>query len=1031
MSERMDMPAVSDADSLDTRVNDHDEALRRGLAAADQFINRHYLVDLDNQYVRDVSPDDISSDAIRLLRIDHLVFDDDEISSDKLISVYSALQSLNSTVMMIIHSKNNEVSVYLGARSLSTAVVSCQILEKSIVGNFPGSRMTPLEDCEIQELMNNISENFLTRKSVVSVSVDPSFRNEDGESFVQGLEKMIDTMSGTEYMAILLAEPLSSEELETRKRGFEEMYSTISSFAKTTLAYGENFSSAVADGIFQNFTDTVNNSITNTNGKSEGTSHSDTVGTGDSTGIHFDYVDFGHSRNRSSTDTYSSSYNWSKAVTTGTATSTGHGDSTTLTHTAGNSRTLTIEHRNKSVEELMERIDEILGRLKTCETFGIWNFAAYFISGSVQNATIAANTYRALMLGEKQQQSDRSYINSWSDRSDRKTVLLKYLKNGMHPVMEIDMGGGLSPQTVTPCTLVSGADLPLLMGLPQKSVSGLTVTRMAEFARNIDRPPLRDSYRPIRVGFIKHMGVVTAKPVELDLNSFTGHCFVCGTTGCGKSNTVYGIIDRMLQNDVLFLVIEPAKGEYKDQYAGVPGIHIYTTNPFIGKILKINPFRFDPGIHILEHLDRLIEIFNACWDMEAAMPAVLKDAMERAYVSLGWDLLNSVYTGGETPRYPTLEDLLRELPRVISESRYSDEVKGNYTGALVTRVRSLTNGILGQIFCDCYDIDDRTLFDENTIIDLSRVGSSETKALIMGILVLKITEYRMTRDLGANLPLRHVTVLEEAHNLLKNRAGEKLATKSVEMICNSISEVRTYGEGFVIVDQSPTAVDLAAIKNTNTKIIMRLPEKTDCEIVGNAVALSEKQIRELSRLETGSAVVMQSNWHEAVVTQIDPAGRAYAGTVERSTLADLKLLRGRLVTELLYQNERGYFHRDPLSEIIWDTPAPYCKKQELQDCVEQMVGRLELSPNNRDFFCLLQSVSAVSELFPTLEGYLRKEGDGYTAESIAAWVGEFTSRSKFYLELSNSQRKVLLRKLILSMAAESHTVQYARLIGRV
>jgi hypothetical protein len=163
---------------------------------------------------------------------------------------------------------------------------------------------------------------------------------------------------------------------------------------------------------------------------------------------------------------------------------------------------------------------------------------------------------------------------------------------------------------------------------------------MAEFARNIDRPPLRDTSRPIRVGFIKHMGIVTAKAVELDLNSFTGHCFICGTTGCGKSNTVYGIMDRMLQNDIPFLVIEPAKGEYKDQYAGVPGIHIFTTNPFIGKILKINPFRFDPGIHVLEHLDRLIEIFNACWDMEAAMPAVLKDAMERAYVSLGWDLLN-------------------------------------------------------------------------------------------------------------------------------------------------------------------------------------------------------------------------------------------------------------------------------------------------------------------------------------------------------------------------------------------------------
>lgn len=66
--------------------------------------------------------------------------------------------------------------------------------------------------------------------------------------------------------------------------------------------------------------------------------------------------------------------------------------------------------------------------------------------------------------------------------------------------------------------------------------------------------------------------------------------------------------------------------------------------------------------------------------------------------------------------------------------------------------------------------------------------------------------------------LSTITVLEEAHNILKNAdnikgtAGNNVVAKSVEMIVNSIAEMRTYGESFVIVDQSPTSVDMLQLK---------------------------------------------------------------------------------------------------------------------------------------------------------------------------------------------------------------------------
>lgn len=172
-------------------------------------------------------------------------------------------------------------------------------------------------------------------------------------------------------------------------------------------------------------------------------------------------------------------------------------------------------------------------------------------------------------------------------------------------------------------------------------------------------------------------------------------------------------------------------------------------------------------------------------------------------------------------------------------------------------------------------ITDKELFDENVIIDLSRVGSTETKSLIMGMLVLKLQEYRMTHTDSLNNILKHVTVLEEAHNILKRTSNEQsmedsnLVGKSVEMIANGIAEMRTYGEGFIIADQAPGLMDMAVIRNTNTKIIMRLPDFSDRELVGKSANLNDDQITELAKLPKGVAALYQNEWIEPILCKID------------------------------------------------------------------------------------------------------------------------------------------------------------------
>lgn len=75
------------------------------------------------------------------------------------------------------------------------------------------------------------------------------------------------------------------------------------------------------------------------------------------------------------------------------------------------------------------------------------------------------------------------------------------------------------------------------------------------------------------------------------------------------------------------------------------------------------------------------------------------------------------------------------------------------------------------------ELSEKQLFDKNVIVDLSRIGSNETKSMIMGMLVLKLQEYRMTSG-DINSDLNHVTVIEEAHNLLKRTSTEQVAESS-------------------------------------------------------------------------------------------------------------------------------------------------------------------------------------------------------------------------------------------------------------
>ena len=524
-------------------------------------------------------------------------------------------------------------------------------------------------------------------------------------------------------------------------------------------------------------------------------------------------------------------------------------------------------------------------RYDLASALGMWDFCAYVLSEDHNVANNVAHTYLALTQGKESYMSQAA-VNLWrgdlGEQSSDAVAVCSYLRDLRHPAFALspallDQHPSFSvyPATVDATTALSGKELAYSLNFPKKSVPGLPVIECASFGRNVSTFDGTQPQQGLCIGKVFHMHREERIRTFLSKDSLASHTFVTGSTGAGKTNTVCRILDQALDQQVNFLVIEPAKGEYKDVYGGREDVNVFGTNPEFTPLLRINPFSFPSGIHVLEHLDRLVEIFNVCWPMYAAMPAVLKDAVARSYEDCGWDLAASDNPYG-ADLFPCFADVARNVREILDSSEYDAENKGAYKGSLLTRLNSLTNGLNGMMLSS-NEVDASVLFDANTVIDLSRIGSAETKSLLMGLLVLKLQEHRMAEKKGMNQPLRHLTVLEEAHNLLKrsssNQGSESgdLTGKSVEMISNAIAEMRTYGEGFIIADQAPVLLDMAAIRNTNTKIIHRLPDLSDRELAGRAANLNDQQIVELARLPKGVAAIYQNDWVEPVLCKIAKA----------------------------------------------------------------------------------------------------------------------------------------------------------------
>lgn len=429
-------------------------------------------------------------------------------------------------------------------------------------------------------------------------------------------------------------------------------------------------------------------------------------------------------------------------------------------------------------------------------------------------------------------------------------------------------------------TLLTSAQLAAYIHLPVLESVGFRVRMVPDFDVACAAVPREQA---VMVGQITERGRPVAARYCIKRDDLTRHALVAGVTGSGKTTTIVHILRQLQAAKVPFLVLEPAKTEYRrllDDPVFADNLRVYTLGDEQIAPLRINPFEAPSSLPIATHIDLLKSLFNASFGMWDPLPQVLERCLHAVYRDAGWDTVanrnSRVVPGVHDERaYPTISDLHDKVDEVVELLGYEERVASDIRAALKTRLHSLRIGGKGVMLDTQRSVPFERLLDHPAIIELEPVGDDDEKAFLMGLLLLRLYEHRRANATAASSPLIHVVVVEEAHRLLANVARGRqdesnVRSKAVEAFTAMLSEVRAYGQAFLVAEQIPTKLAPDVIKNTNLKIIQRTVAGDDRAVLAATMNMSPEESAYLATLRRGEAVVFAEGDDRPVLVTIPP-----------------------------------------------------------------------------------------------------------------------------------------------------------------
>jgi hypothetical protein len=605
-----------------------------------------------------------------------------------------------------------------------------------------------------------------------------------------------------------------------------------------------------------------------------------------------------------------------------------------------------LKQENPTVRQYKSLLEKYLEKLQSSKSHGLWVSSFFMYADKIE----ALDQMKALT------KSAFSGRNSVPDRI--RTLLVK--DGAIFPGFIVNPAPASPGQFKWPymySTIIGTSDLASLMKFPSQELPGFRIKPYVRF--NVSQ----DKEEGVEIGEILDQGTSLETFYKIPLKGLKKHGLIVGGTGSGKTNTLFYILRDLLKNGIPFLVLEPAKTEYRkllfdEAFRG--SLQVFTLGDNNVSPFRLNPFTVQDGVPVQTHLDLLKSVFNASFYMWGPLPHVLERCLYEVYRDKGWNLTSNTNSRGHRENaFPTLTDLYNKVDDVVEELGYSPETTMELKSSLKTRLNSLRIGGKGLMLDTKSSIDFENLLRKPTVLELETLGDDEEKSFMMGLVLTMMYEYYVSKGLSEDKGLSHITVIEEAHRLLGDTGKDNLYSgdmkgKAVETFTNILSEIRAYGEGFLIAEQIPTKLSSDVIKNTNLKVMHRIVADDDRRVMASSMNIKEDEAPIVSTLSVGEAVVFSEGDDGAYYIKVP-----YAKLGEVEGLDEEGLIKE---TMMAYISDSNYI-----------SPYASCSKHCLNVCSYKDVGNIVISSERfynvypRLVLSVLEGVSHTDNMFQMFE----------------------------------------------------------------
>lgn len=775
-----------------------------------------------------------------------------DVISENWRSVLSTCHAIGMRVAFVLLRTAGKTELYLGAASSCGSYDARNQLHNNISSHMPEMELKTVHDEECKNRLMGPLGNMNYGGIITGI---PSLRGEPGNA-TQTLDKLAQGIytNGKEqsYALLIFADPANDGEVLSLQQKFLDLKSEIHQLSAYTSTYSH------------------------TDGKNQQKSFSGGVPIGNilapvMSGLAAAATLTGHPLLGAGVEA-------AKKAVGGFFVSAAESGGSNSSDTQGVNR----EYINAVAQYCEGLIDRNVARLDRGRNLGFWQTGIYVLSNDDLVTNSVMGILRSVYSGEETYVEPIRIINTGSNQMVLNnanwgifTALPRNEKTDNHWHILGRMYESLT-------TALTTQELAIATGLPRRENAGLPVAKKAVAFSN-NAAPRKNG---ISLGTLVNMGRPGKMQYQLPYDALVRHSLIVGKPGGGKSTTCKKIIQGVRSKNIPVMIIEPIKDDYvrwaveqnkrlpenKQFTIIMPGaLQIEGIKPTPLWLNLFQPMRWkEKEVDLIQHAESVITLLNASLPGEDVIPLIIEEAFYACLEEWAKDNginLDDKYSLKNVKNYPSIDALRKAGNEICNKKTYEEHIKENFREILKVRFDYLERGTRGRILNTSRSNIDEDTMERSIVINLSKLTAPKDKALIMSLLLLYVQEYRTLRyendpnyrEEAQQNKLIHMLVLEEAHTVLSKSAGLHIGNDpkgaAAEYFENMLREIRSYGQGIMIVDQTPSKLIDSAIQNTGYKIVHNLPGAVDIDTMAAAMRLNPRQADLLAALEVGHAVI--------------------------------------------------------------------------------------------------------------------------------------------------------------------------------